>query len=72
MISGGKRWRRYSDSIGQLSPTDVNLTMPSGPIMNWDMPWTEMIIGLPEVFILGGLTGAAIAALYNVGIRTQD
>ena len=46
--------------------------MPSGPIMNWDMPWTEMIIGLPEVFILGGLTGAAIAALYNVGIRTQD
>jgi len=28
MISGGKRWRRYSDSIGQLSPTAVNLTMP--------------------------------------------
>ena len=28
MISGGKRWRRYRDSIGQLSPTAVNLTMP--------------------------------------------
>ena len=24
----GKRWRRYSDSIGQLWPTAVNLTMP--------------------------------------------
>ncbi len=29
MISGGKRWRRYRNSIGQLSPTGVNLTMPS-------------------------------------------
>ena len=28
MISGGKRWRRYSDSMSRLSPTDVNLTMP--------------------------------------------
>ncbi len=32
MISGGKRWRRYSDSIGQLSPTGVNLTMPFEPL----------------------------------------
>ena len=29
MISGGKRWRRYSDSIRQLSPTPANLTKPA-------------------------------------------
>ena len=28
MISGGKRWRRYSDSMSRFSPTAVNLTMP--------------------------------------------
>jgi hypothetical protein len=29
MISGGKRWRRYGDFIGRLSPTALNLTMPT-------------------------------------------
>ena len=29
MISGGKRWRRYSDPIGRMSPIAVNLAMPS-------------------------------------------
>ena len=33
MISGGKRWRRYRDSIGQLSPTAVNLTMPCAVLL---------------------------------------
>ena len=42
-----------------------------GPIMRWDMPWTEMLIGLLEVFILSWLRGAAVAALYNIGARTR-
>jgi hypothetical protein len=41
-----------------------------GPIMRWDMPWTEALAGLLGVFILGWLTGAAVAALYNIGART--
>jgi hypothetical protein len=38
-------------------------------IMRWGMPWWEMIVGVLEVFILGGLFGALIAALYNVGLK---
>jgi hypothetical protein len=41
-----------------------------GPIVRWDMPWTEALAGLLGVFILGWLTGAAVAALYNIGART--
>ena len=37
------------------------------PIMRWEMPWTDMIMGVVETFILGWLFGAAIAALYNLG-----
>lgn len=37
------------------------------PIMRWDMPWWEMIIGVLEVFILGWLFGAVLASLYNFG-----
>jgi hypothetical protein len=36
------------------------------PIMRWDMPWWEAIVGVVEVFILGWLVGAVIAVLYNV------
>ena len=42
-----------------------------GPIMRWDMPWTEMLIGVLEVFILGWLTGATVAAFYNIGAKTR-
>lgn len=42
-----------------------------GPIMRWEMPWTEMLVGLLEVFILGWLTRAAVATLYNIGARTR-
>lgn len=38
------------------------------PIVRWDMPWWEMSIGVLEVFILGWLIGATVAALYNIGI----
>lgn len=36
------------------------------PIMRWDTPWWEAVVGVVEVFILGWLVGAVIAVLYNV------
>lgn len=39
------------------------------PIMRWDMPWWEAIIGVLEIFILGWLVGAALAMFYNLGLR---
>lgn len=42
------------------------------PIMRWDMPWWEAVVGVVEVFILGWLVGAVIAVLYNVtGDRSE-
>jgi len=40
-----------------------------GPIMRWDMPWWEMVVGVLQVFILSWLFGALIAAFYNTGLR---
>jgi protein-S-isoprenylcysteine O-methyltransferase Ste14 len=40
-----------------------------GPIMRWDMPWWEMVVGVLQVFILGWLFGALIAAFYNSGLN---
>jgi hypothetical protein len=37
------------------------------PIMRWDVPWWEAIIGVLETFILGWLVGAAMAMFYNLG-----
>lgn len=39
------------------------------PIMRWDMPWWEMIVGVLEIFILGWLFGAIIAVFYNLGSK---
>lgn len=39
-----------------------------GPIMRWDMPWWEAVIGVLEMFILGWLFGAVIAVFYNLGL----
>lgn len=36
------------------------------PIMRWDMPWWEALLGVAEIFILGWLIGALIAVLYNL------
>ena len=36
------------------------------PIMQWEMAWWEMGIGVIQVFILGWLFGALIASVYNV------
>jgi hypothetical protein len=38
-------------------------------ILRTDMPLWEALIGLAETFILGGLTGAAVAAIYNVSLK---
>ena len=38
------------------------------PIIRTDMPWWEMGMGLVEIFILGWLIGAAVAAIYNFGL----
>lgn len=38
------------------------------PIMRWDMPWWEAVVGVVEIFILSWLVGAVIAVLYNVTI----
>lgn len=43
-----------------------------GPIMRWDMPWTEMVIGVFETFILGWLFAAVVAVLYNLGTQRED
>lgn len=37
-------------------------------IIRTDMPWWEMGIGLVEIFIIGWLTGATIASIYNFGL----
>jgi len=38
-------------------------------IIRMNMPIWEMIMGVIEVFILGWLTGAAIASVYNFRLR---
>lgn len=42
------------------------------PILRFDMAWSEMAIGISELFILSWLAGAAIAALYNVGVEGRS
>ncbi len=41
------------------------------PILRARMPLWEAGIGLAEVFILGWLTGATVAAIYNVSSRSE-
>lgn len=39
------------------------------PIMRWEMPISEMVMGILETFILFWLVGATIAVFYNLGAR---
>jgi hypothetical protein len=39
------------------------------PIIRTAMPWQEMVMGLFQVFILGWLSGATIAGIYNLGMK---
>ena len=41
------------------------------PIMRWNMPWWEAVIGVAEIFILGWLFGAVIAVSYNIAARAE-
>ncbi len=41
-------------------------------ITRMDIPLWEMLIGLIETFVLGWLTGAAVAAIYNVSPKNTD
>lgn len=41
------------------------------PIIRWDMPWWEAVIGVLENFILGWIFGALYAVLYNLGGRVS-
>lgn len=41
-------------------------------IMRWNMPFTEIIIGILEVFIVGWLFGAVMAVLYNCGSSKRE
>lgn len=36
------------------------------PIMRWQMPWWEAVLGTVEVFVLGWLFGALAVVLYNL------
>ncbi len=36
-------------------------------IIRLNMPWWEMGMGFIEIFIVGWLTGATIASIYNLG-----
>lgn len=40
-------------------------------IMRVDVPLWEALMGLVETFVLGWLTGAAVAAIYNVSLKKQ-
>lgn len=39
------------------------------PIIRMSVPWWETLAGAVEVFILGWLVGAVIAAIYNAGVQ---
>ncbi|MBD3631026.1 MAG: hypothetical protein HUJ21_23210 [Cyclobacterium sp.] len=38
-------------------------------LIRMDVPWTEALIGLVEMFILGWLFGVLIASVYNVSFN---
>lgn len=40
-------------------------------IIRMDMPLWEAVIGIIEIFILGWLTGATIASIYNFGLKKK-
>ncbi|APG27185.1 hypothetical protein A7E78_04650 [Syntrophotalea acetylenivorans] len=37
------------------------------PIIRMDIPLWEVLVGIVEIFIIGWLTGATIAGIYNFG-----
>lgn len=41
-------------------------------ITRMDRPWWEMVMGVVEIFILGWLTGATIASVYNFSLGRKE
>lgn len=41
--------------------------LDTSAIIRMDIPWWEALMGIVQTFILGWLTGALVAAIYNVG-----
>lgn len=41
-------------------------------IMRWEMHWSEMIVGVLEIFIIGWLFGSIIAVFYNCGLKKTE
>ena len=39
------------------------------PVIRWDIPFVETLLGFAQTFILGWLFGALLAAVYNTGLR---
>lgn len=37
----------------------------TAPVIRMNIPWWESIIGMVETFVLGGLIGMCVAAIYN-------
>lgn len=42
------------------------------PIIRRDVPFWEVLMGVVEIFIIGWLTGAVIAGIYNFGIGKSE
>ena len=59
-----------SDNAARFFNTLLHGLDVSG-IIRMNMPFWEAVIGIVETFILGWLTGACIAAIYNATVRTK-
>jgi hypothetical protein len=45
--------------------------LDTSAVIRMDVPWTEALIGLIEMFILGWLFGALIATVYNISFNKK-
>lgn len=41
-------------------------------IIRMNVPLREIVMGIIEIFILGWLTGATIASIYNFGLKNKE
>lgn len=63
LIAGREASIFFFNSI--IHAIDVN------SIIKTDMPLSEMLLGIIEMFILGWLTGATIAGIYNFRLKKE-
>lgn len=43
--------------------------LDTSTLIRMDVPWTEALIGLVEIFILGWLSGVLVASVYNISFN---